>query len=277
MAEPILEAQNLSKRYPLRSHPLAPVRDWIHAVDRVNLTLAAGESVGLVGESGCGKSTLARMLCRLLPPSSGQVRFRGESLAHPSREQDRLFRRSVQMVFQDPMASLNPLQRVGECIAEPIRIHQGKRSSLQGRRGLHEKLSAHELQQRVAELLREVGLDPSYANRFPQALSGGQRQRVGIARALSLSPQLLLCDEPVSSLDLSVQAQILKLLTQLQVKRNLTIFLISHNLAAISAMCQRILVMKSGRIIEEGTNPALFHSPRDPYTQRLVNLALRGI
>lgn len=259
--EPLLQAKDLSKRYPLRAHPLAPTRRWIHAVEGVNLALHRGESVGLVGESGCGKSTLARLLCCLIPPSTGQLLFRGRPLGRSVLK--RSFRKAVQIIFQDPMASLNPLIRVGPSIAEPLRIHQ--------------RLTGPKLKRRVASLLEEVGLDPSYATRFPQALSGGQRQRVGLARALSVSPELLICDEPVSSLDLSVQAQILKLLTELQRKRNLTLLLISHNLATISAMADRILVMRSGRVVEEGGNPALFRAPQHPYTRRLVELALQAI
>lgn len=260
--DPLLETIDLRKRFSLRSGAFTP-QGWLEAVRGVSIKIRAGESVCLVGESGCGKTTLARLLCRLDLPTHGFIRYRGENLQELRGKQLRRFRRSVQLIFQDPMASLNPLMRIGQIVAEPLIIHrlaQGK-----------------DLEERVGTLLGEVGLDPSLASRFPQSLSGGQRQRVGIARALSMNPELLICDEPVSSLDLSVQAQILKLLTDLQAKRGLSLFFISHNLAVVSALADRILVMREGQILEEGTNPELFRSPRNPYTQTLVNLAMKTI
>lgn len=263
MTETLLEARDLTKSFPLKGHLFGRGAGSVEAVKNLNLTLRRGESVGLVGESGCGKSTLARLLCRLIRPTSGSILYKGlplESLRGQSLKQ---FRRSVQIIFQDPAASLNPLMRVGEILAEPMAIH----GIAKGR----------ELERRVQTLLQEVGLDPTWVNRFPRTLSGGQGQRVGIARALSLNPQLLICDEPVSSLDLSIQAQILKLLTELQAKRGLTLLFISHNLATISAISDRILVMRSGQILEEGPNPKLFKAPQHPYTRQLVNLALQTI
>ncbi len=261
--EPILETNDLSKRFPLRRWTLGQPTRWIEAVKEVNLALTPGESVGLVGESGCGKSTLARMLCGLLPPSRGVVRFHGRPFFELDRHALFEFRRTVQPIFQDPMASLNPLQRIGQAVGEPILIHGIARG---------QTLKGH-----VQDLLREVGLNPDWIDRFPSNLSGGERQRVGIARAMSLNPAVLICDEPVSSLDLSVQAQILALFTALQSKRGLALLFISHNLATVSVLCDRILVMRQGRIIEEGKNPDLFHSPREPYTRTLVNLALQTI
>ncbi len=263
MSEPLLEAENLSKRFPLRDRPLGRTGGWIEAVQQVSLTLRAGETVGLVGESGCGKSTLAHLLCWLLTPSSGLLRFQKQPLETLRGRSLLEFRRSVQMIFQDPMASLDPLMRIGSIVAEPLQIHR----IVRGR----------ELDQRVRSLLQEVGLDPAWAGRFPASLSGGQRQRVGIARALSLEPRILICDEPVSSLDLSVQAQILKLLSDLKAQRGLTLLFISHNLATVSAVADRILVMREGRIVEEGSNPDLFQNPQHPYTRLLVNLALQTI
>lgn len=259
----ILEARGLSKRFPFRAHPLAPPRGWVDAVGEVTLSIRKGECVGLVGESGCGKSTLARLLCGLIPPTSGEALFRGRPLQRISRKEYASFRRSVQIIFQDPMASLNPRMPIGSIVSEPLQIHQRARGA--------------ELRERVLHLLEEVGLDPSWGGRYPQTLSGGQRQRVGIARALALDPELLICDEPVSSLDLSVQAQILTLLSRLHEERSLSLLFISHDLRVVGALADRILVMRSGRIIEEGPNPDLFQKPSNPYTRLLVELAFSTI
>ena len=261
--EILLEAQGLTKRYPLRSHPLASAQSWVEAVRGVHLSLRAGECVGLVGESGCGKSTLARLLCGLIPPTSGVVLYRHRPLSELRAESSKEFHKSVQIVFQDSAASLNPLMRIGQIIAEPLRIHH-----LANGEGLRQKLTS---------LLGEVGIDPSWVNRFPSTLSGGQRQRVGIARALALSPKILICDEPVSSLDLSVQAQILGLLADLQARRNLGLLFISHNLSVVGALADRILVMRAGQVIEEGLNPELFQHPKQPYTRLLVDLAFQRV
>ena len=264
MTGPLLEAAELTKRVPLRSSLFHSNQGWIEAVQNLNLTIQTGETVAIVGESGCGKSTLARLLCRLLPPTAGSVRFQGEELKSLQGKSLFSFRRNVQMIFQDPMSSLNPLMKVGQIIGEPFIIH-------------HSAAGTELLKKRVQTLMQEVGLDPAWINRFPSTFSGGQRQRVGIDRALALDPQLLICDEPVSSLDLSVQAQILALLTQLQKKRGLTLFFVSHNLATVSAIADRILVMKDGRIVEEGTNPSLFHHPKQSYTRLLVELAQKRL
>ncbi|MCM8811771.1 MAG: ABC transporter ATP-binding protein [Candidatus Omnitrophica bacterium] len=263
MNQPILQTIDLSKRFPLRPLPFSPARGWIHAVQEVSLEIRRGESVGLVGESGCGKSTLSRLLCKLLEPSDGKILFRGEEISRLRSGSLKEFRRRVQLIFQDPMASLNPLMRIGQIIAEPMQIHR--------------LIANREVRQRVHGLMEEVGLDPALENRFPHMLSGGQKQRVGIARALSLEPELLICDEPVSSLDLSVGAQILRLLSDLQRKKSVALFFISHNLATVSAVADRVLVMKEGRIIEEGANPDLFRQPAHPYTQLLVKLAFQTL
>ena len=262
-AEVILEAKNLTKRYSLRSHPWSSTQSWVEAVKDIHLTLKTGECVGLVGESGCGKSTLARLLCGLIPPTAGTVLYQGRPLSQLRGESLRQFRRSVQIIFQDSTASLNPLMRIGQIIAEPLRIHH--------------LANGERLRQRVSSLLGEVGIDPSWVNRFPSTLSGGQRQRVGIARALALSPKILVCDEPVSSLDLSVQAQILGLLADLQARRGVGLLFISHNLSVVGALADRILVMRAGQVIEEGTNPDLFRDPKQPYTRLLVDLAFQRV
>ena len=263
MAELVLEAKAVSKRFALRSHPLAPPRGWVEALRRVDFAIQEGECVGLVGESGCGKSTLARILCGLAAPDAGILLFRGQPLARLRGQAWREYRRSVQMVFQDPAASLDPLQRIGAAVAEPLAVQGIARGA--------------ELGRRAEALLSEVGLDPAWAGRLPRTLSGGQRQRVGIARALALDPALLICDEPVSSLDLSVQAQILGLLLELQRKRGMALLFISHNLITVGAIAGRIVVMKSGAVVEEGANPELFHQPREPYTRQLVELALKPV
>ncbi|MBI3322403.1 MAG: ABC transporter ATP-binding protein [Candidatus Omnitrophica bacterium] len=263
MPETLLEAESVGKRFALRPHPLSPPRGWVEALRSVSLRIREGECVGLVGESGCGKSTLARILCGLDTADSGRVLFRGQLLSGLRGRARRDYRRSVQMVFQDPASSLNPLQRIGAAVAEPPAFHGLARGA--------------ELRAKTAELLTEVGLDPAWAGRLSRQLSGGQRQRVGIARALSLNPALLICDEPVSSLDLSVQAQILNLLLNLRAKRSMALLFISHNLVTVGAVADRIIVMKSGAVVEEGPNPGLFEQPRDPYTRRLVELAVRTV
>lgn len=248
----LLEVKGLTKRYPR-----------IEALQDVSFSLRAGESVGLVGQSGCGKSTLARLLAKLERPTSGMILYQAQPIQSFRGESLKAFRRSVQLIFQNPMGSLNPRMSVGQILAEPLVIHR--------------LIPRRELGPRIQQLLEEVGLSPALLGRRPYALSGGQRQRVGIARALSLNPSLLICDEPVSSLDLPVQAQILKLFSDLQRNRGLTLLFISHNLRVVSSLCDRILVMWSGRILEAGQNPALLERPQHPYTQRLVKLAAQTI
>jgi ABC-type oligopeptide transport system ATPase subunit len=228
----------------------------VHAVRGVDLSIQPGETLALVGESGSGKSTVARMIVRLLPATAGRVTFAGQDLFRLSSGELRAARRRIQMVFQDPMASLNPRMSVGAIIGEPLLIHRIAAGS--------------EWKDRVAELLRSVGLPEDYAARFPHELSGGQRQRVGIARALSLEPQLVIADEPVSALDVSVRAQIVNLLREFQSRRGLSYLFIAHDLALVKQISHRVAVMYRGRMVETAPALALFENPLHPYTRRLL-------
>ncbi|HLI31986.1 MAG TPA: ABC transporter ATP-binding protein [Solirubrobacteraceae bacterium] len=261
MAPPLLEARELCKRFGARRRLLAlPARArgaGVLAVDHLSLALSPGESLALVGESGCGKSTTARLLLGLLAPSAGAVRFDGRPLSALDRAERLAFRRSVQIVFQDPYASLNPRRSIGSAIAEPLALHGICPTRAQRRA-------------RVEELLSSVGLAADLYDRLPDELSGGQRRRVGIARALALSPQLLIADEPTVGLDLSVQAQVLSLLAQQSAQRGLGLLVISHDLAAVSHLCERVAVMEHGRIVEEGPLAQVFAAPRHPCTAALL-------
>ncbi len=233
-----------------------PDRRTVHAVDSADLAVAEGEVVGLVGESGCGKSTLARIAAGILPPSAGTVRFRGRDVAGLGQTERLAYTLQVQMIFQDPFASLNPRQTVGTIIGEAPRVH-----------GL---ATGPAVAERVARVMHEVGLDPSLAGRFPHQLSGGQRQRVGIARALSVDPRFLVCDEAVSALDVSVRAQVLNLFLDLRRDRGLTYLFISHDLSVVRHIADRVAIMYLGRIVERGPAAALFATPTHPYTQALL-------
>jgi peptide/nickel transport system ATP-binding protein len=253
-AEPLLQAVDLSKQYRVGNWPGG--RRLVRAVEAVSLAVWPGETLGLVGESGCGKSTLARCLLRLIEPSAGSVRFEGTDITHASRRTLRPLRRHMQIVFQDPAAALNPRRRAGDLIAEPLRVH-----------GRH---SRAEIRARLIELMRLVGLYPEHLQRFPHEFSGGQRQRIGIARALALSPRLIVADEPVSALDVSIQAQIVNLFMDLQERLGLTYLFISHDLRVVRQVSERIAVMYRGAIVELGGTEAVFRAPAHPYTAALL-------
>ena len=269
MAEPLLEVRDLTKHFPLYQPWLAGLTrrqvGTVVAVDGVSFDVAKGATLGLVGESGCGKTTTARLVLRALTPTRGQVLFRvGGQAVRVDRLRGRALRAlrpHIQMIFQDPFSSLNPRMPVGEIIGEPLRIH---------RRG-----SPEEIQERVKALMGMVGLNVQYLRRYPHSFSGGQRQRIGIARALALNPELVVCDEPVSALDVSVQAQVLNLLKDLQTELGLTYLFISHNLAVIDYVADRIAVMYAGRIVEQAAKRQLFERPRHPYTETLLAAVLR--
>jgi peptide/nickel transport system ATP-binding protein len=251
----LLEARGLRKHFPLRGGVLQRTQAWVRAVDEVAVEVRAGETVGIVGESGCGKSTLARLLLRLVEPDAGHVWFDGEDVLSALPSRMKRLRRDMQLVFQDPYASLNPRLTIEDAVAFSLLVHGVRRA---------------EAREKARVLLGRVGLDPRlYGRRYPHELSGGQRQRVNIARALVLDPKLLLLDEPVSALDKSVQAQVLNLLQELKAERALTYVFISHDLNVIEYVSDRVLVMYLGQVVESGTADALAESPKHPYTQAL--------
>ena len=255
---PLLDVQNLKVHFPVKGSALSGTSSTVKAVDGVSLSVAAGEAVGLVGESGCGKSTLGRSVLRLLEPTSGRIFFDGQDITTLGARALRPLRRQFQMIFQDPFHSLNPRMTVGQSIGEALVIH-----------GLGNSEAAR--QTRVAELLQSVGLTPDVADRFPHQFSGGQRQRIGIARALAVEPRLIVCDEPVSALDVSVQAQVINLLQDIQRDRGLAYLFISHDLAVVEHLCQRIVVMYLGRVVESGPAHSIVRNPQHPYTQVLLS------
>jgi peptide/nickel transport system ATP-binding protein len=255
--EPLLVVDHLKKYFPVKSGLLFDrTVDYVKAVDDVSFFIRPGETLGLVGESGSGKSTAGYCVLQLLKPTEGSVRFQGRELTTMGREELRLMRREMQIVFQDPYASLNPRMTVGDIVAEPLVVHDvGDRRS----------------RRRSAErLLEVVGFNPDFINRYPHEFSGGQRQRIGIARALALNPRLIVCDEPVSALDVSIQAQILNLLKDLQNEFGLTYLFIAHDLAVVREMSDRIAVMNRGKLVEAGDATEVYQHPKDPYTKALL-------
>jgi peptide/nickel transport system ATP-binding protein/oligopeptide transport system ATP-binding protein len=256
-AAPILEVRDLVKHFPIRGGGVfRQVVAQVQAVSGVSFDLAPGETLGLVGESGCGKSTTGRAVLQLHKPTSGSVMFEGQELTTLSSRQLRPVRRNLQMVFQDPYASLNPRLPVNDTIAEPLKVHR-----LYGRTG----------KDRVAELLRLVGLNPEHGNRYPHEFSGGQRQRIGVARALALDPKVLVLDEPVSALDVSVQAGVVNLLEELQSRLDLAYLFVAHDLSVVRHISDRVAVMYLGKIVETGSRDAVYDRPSHPYTQALLS------
>ena len=260
MVRKLLEVENLKKYYPVTSGLLARHVADVKAVDGVSFFIAEGETLGLVGESGCGKSSLGRTLLRLEEPTSGQIFYRGTDITSWNKKQLKELRKEAQMIFQDPQSSLDPRMTIGDSIGEALLIH-----------GVG---TEKERMERVAELLKRVGLEPGHATRYPHELSGGQKQRTGIARALAVNPKLIVADEPVSALDVSVQAQILNLVTDLQREFSLAYLFIAHDLAVIGQVSSRIAVMYLGQIVELAGRDDLFHRPLHPYTQALLSAVL---
>jgi oligopeptide/dipeptide ABC transporter ATP-binding protein len=258
--EVLMRATNVVKHFPIGGNVIGRGgREYVHAVDDVSLEIRTGETLGLVGETGCGKSTLARCLTRLYDLTSGTVEFDGTDISTLSRRQLRPFRRNIQMIFQDPYGSLNPRRRVGSIIGEPFAVH-----------GLAE---GKDRMRRVQELMELVGLNPEHYNRFPAEFSGGQRQRIGVARALALRPKLIVCDEPVSALDVSIQAQIINLLSDLQDEFNLTYLFIAHDLSVVQQVSDRVVVMYLGKVAEMAPVDPMYDTPRHPYTAALLSAA----
>jgi len=254
--EPLLDVRNLCTHFPIRSGVLGRRAGVVRAVDGVSFTIAAGETLGLVGESGCGKTTVGRTILRLTPATSGEVRYKGRDVLKMGRAELKSMRREMQIIFQDPAGSLNPRRRIGRIIGEPLEVH-----------GL---ASGEALKRRVEELLDRVGLPRSSAERFAHEFSGGQRQRIGIARALALSPRLIICDEPTSALDVSIQSQILNLLMDLQRDLGLSYLFISHDMAVVRHLCRRVAVMLDGRIVEMGEAEQVYERPQHDYTKCLL-------
>jgi oligopeptide transport system ATP-binding protein len=261
MSETLVEIRDLKKHFPVMKGVIfqKPI-GWVKAVDGVSYTIGTGETLGLVGESGCGKTTTSKLILMLEKPTSGAIIFRGRDIQTLDKGALKSYRRGVQAVFQDPFSSLNPRIRVGDIIAEPVVVN--------------EALPKAQVRERVQELLRLVGLNPSASNLFPHEFSGGQRQRIAIARALSLNPSLIVLDEPVSALDVSIRAQIMNLLQDLQQQFGLSYLLIAHDLAAVLHLSTNIAVMYLGRLVEFGTSDELRHKPLHPYTQALFSAAL---
>lgn len=257
MSEPLLKVNNLKKYFPVNKGWLERKKSYVHAVDGISFTIGKGETLGLVGESGCGKSTTGRLILKLLEPTEGEIYFNGREISRLKVNQMRELRKEFQMVFQDPYASLNPRMTVGEIVAEPLIVHN--------------LIVGKEKDRYVHELLELVGLSAYHAKRYPHEFSGGQRQRIGIARALSVNPKLIVADESVSALDVSVQSQILNLLQDLQKNLGLTYLFISHDLSVVEHISNRVAVMYLGRLVEIADKDSLFDEPMHPYTQALLS------
>ena len=257
MSAPLLEVRDLVKRFPITGGWLGREIESVHAVSGVSFDLMAGETLGVVGESGCGKSTTGRCILRLIEPTSGTVRFEGRDVTHAGKEELRALARDMQIIFQDPYASLNPRMTVAAIVGEALIIH--KLTS-----------SRSEFDARIVELLRTVGLSPDHMRRYPHEFSGGQRQRIGIARALAVSPKLIVCDEAVSALDVSIQAQVINLLEDLQEQLNLAYIFIAHDLSVVEHISDRVVVMYLGRIVEIASSRKLYTEPLHPYTEALL-------
>jgi peptide/nickel transport system ATP-binding protein len=254
---PLLKVTDLTKHFPSKNNKIFGKREFVHAVDNVSLELNVGETLGLVGESGCGKSTTGRLITKLIPTTSGSIEFEGREISKMKASEFKELRPQIQMIFQDPYASLNPRHTVGTIIATPLKIH-----------GVNPGV---DVKKQVQELLEIVGLNPEHYNRYPHEFSGGQRQRIGIARALALKPKLIIADEPVSALDVSIQAQILNLLQSLQSDFNLSFIFIAHDLAVVKHFAQRVAVMYAGNIVEVSDQVSLYASPKHPYTKALMS------
>ena len=255
--EALVEVRNLKKHFPIRKGILSRIAGQVQAVDGISFTIAKGEILGLVGESGCGKTTAGRLIVKLIEPTAGEILFEGQDIAPVVGGALRAMRRNMQIIFQDPYASLNPRMTVGEIIGEPLHIH-----------GIaHGK----EIAERVTHLLQTVGMEPFYGTRYPHEFSGGQRQRIGIARALALNPKLIVCDEPVSALDVSIQAQVINLLEDLQAQFKLTYLFIAHDLSVVKHISNRVAVMYLGKIVETAPTQDLFRQPLHPYTEALLS------
>jgi len=258
MATPLLQVKNLVKQFPIRGGLMQRVVDRVHAVDGVSFDLAPGETLGVVGESGCGKSTTGRCVLRLIEPTSGEVIFNGRNVTTAGKEELRALARDMQIIFQDPYASLNPRMTVGAIIGEALTIHK-----------LAPTREAYEA--RIVQLLEKVGLSADHMRRYPHEFSGGQRQRIGIARALAVAPKLVVCDEAVSALDVSIQAQVINLLEDLQEEFKLTYIFIAHDLSVVEHISDRVAVMYLGRIVEIAPAKSLYSDPRHPYTEALLS------